>query len=192
MKGILFSIVLCLFALTSQFDYNLDQINYEKIVVNPYRVLGVAPWSSMKAIKKQYRTLVKKYHPDKNKGRKDQFRLIQKAYEEVKTKRNESEDSDIEKTLKDMVKETFSDIMLYESLFALVYFVCFGLYKVQTWIVKPLIYQIVTWSFFSVVMPHIFDNEIAQYWTSFVSGVVLFGCGAILKRMCCGSKAKTE
>ena len=186
MKGIL--ILFCLIAFTSQFDFNLDQINYEKIVVNPYRVLGVAPWSSMKAIKKQYRTLVKKYHPDKNNGRKDQFRLIQKAYEEVKAKRNEAEDSEIEKTLKDMIKETFNDILLYESLFAIVYFICYGLYKVQTWIVKPLIYQIVTWSFFSVILPHIFDNEIAQYWTSFVSGLVLFALRFLLKKCLCGSK----
>ena len=87
MKGILLciTITVSIIAITSSFDFN--NWDYKNVVVNPYRVLGISPFSSMNKIKKRYRELVKKYHPDKNPGDKsaeEKFKEISEAYEVLK------------------------------------------------------------------------------------------------------------
>lgn len=52
---------------------------------NPYEILGVSETSSNEEIKKRYKLLAKKYHPDRNKDNKqeneDKFKDISKSYE---------------------------------------------------------------------------------------------------------------
>lgn len=50
---------------------------------NLYTVLGVAPNASTEEIKKRYRALAMRYHPDRNadEGAEARFNAIQKAYE---------------------------------------------------------------------------------------------------------------
>ncbi|MCF8366177.1 MAG: J domain-containing protein [Bacteroidales bacterium] len=52
-----------------------------------YKILGVDKKASQEEIKKQYRKLVRKYHPDKNpdnKGAEEKFKELQEAYEVLK------------------------------------------------------------------------------------------------------------
>lgn len=54
---------------------------------DPYRVLGVSPNASDDEIKRAYRALAKKYHPDLNPGDKEAARKMQEvnaAYEQIK------------------------------------------------------------------------------------------------------------
>jgi len=51
--------------------------------MNPYQVLGVAPDSSKDEIKKKYRSLIMKYHPDKCHDDGTKFKQIQKAFEMI-------------------------------------------------------------------------------------------------------------
>ena len=50
--------------------------------INPYKILGILPGASQEEIKKAYRVLARKYHPDVNKepGAEEQFRKINEAY----------------------------------------------------------------------------------------------------------------
>lgn len=52
---------------------------------DPYRILGVRQDASEEEIKKAYRILAKKYHPDVNKGAgaEEKFKQIQNAYQSI-------------------------------------------------------------------------------------------------------------
>lgn len=55
-------------------------------VKDPFKVLGIPQNASYDQIKNAYRTLIKKYHPDRNKDKNApvRFREICEAYEEIK------------------------------------------------------------------------------------------------------------
>lgn len=55
--------------MTASIDFNIDY----------YKVLNVKPTSTIEQIKKQYKKLALKHHPDKG-GKADNFRLINEAY----------------------------------------------------------------------------------------------------------------
>ena len=60
-------------------------------MMDPYRVLGVDPSASEDEIKKAYRKLSRKYHPDSNmdkseaekKMAEEKFKEVQSAYEDI-------------------------------------------------------------------------------------------------------------
>ncbi len=57
------------------------------MIDDPYKVLGVSPNASDEEIKRAYRALAKKYHPDLNPGDKEAARKMQEvnaAYEQIK------------------------------------------------------------------------------------------------------------
>lgn len=80
-------------------DQNYHQLKSRYVVVKnqAYQVLGCTPDATDEQIKKQYRTLVHSYHPDKiaSKGlpeeflqlAHDKFRQIQTAYDEIRQER---------------------------------------------------------------------------------------------------------
>ncbi|MBO5303123.1 MAG: DnaJ domain-containing protein [Lachnospiraceae bacterium] len=58
-------------------------------MLNPYEVLGVTPGASDEEIKKAYRTLSRKYHPDANINNpnkaqaEEKFKQVQQAYDQI-------------------------------------------------------------------------------------------------------------
>jgi curved DNA-binding protein CbpA len=89
-------------------------------VENLYSVLGVAPNASMDEIKKIYRSLAMRYHPDRNDapGAEVRFKSITKAYEILSdpVKRDEYNQSVNHRIILDAEAEAFE---LWRSLFQL-------------------------------------------------------------------------
>ena len=57
------------------------------MIEDPYKVLGVSPDASDEEIKKAYRAMAKKYHPDRNPGDEEAVKKMQQvnaAYEQIK------------------------------------------------------------------------------------------------------------
>lgn len=83
------------------------------MISNPYKILGVSPAASDDEIKKTYRKLAKKYHPDLNPGNQEAVRKmseINTAYEQLKN-RNSSQGRDISFSS----RETPTDTKFYST-----------------------------------------------------------------------------
>ncbi len=75
-------------------DFESIQAMFVKEENSAYKILEIGPKSSIEDIKKAYRIMVKKYHPDKLqtkdpyllKGAEEKFIQVQNAYETLKNK----------------------------------------------------------------------------------------------------------
>lgn len=99
--------------------YELDYTNIYVLIIysltmNLYEILGVDKSASKKEIKKAYKNLVKKYHPDKNKDidTTDKFKEVQTAWEVLsndKSKEKYDKLSSFEKIqFYDIIKQCFT------------------------------------------------------------------------------------
>lgn len=76
-------------------DFESVKAMFVRSADNAYKILEVDPEATDAEIKKAYRNMVKRYHPDKvrtqdeaiRKGAEEKFREVQKAYEEIQQKR---------------------------------------------------------------------------------------------------------
>lgn len=76
-------------------DYNSIKAMFYNSSDNAYKILEITKTATVDEIKKAYRTMAKKYHPDKvehlgdehKKGAEDKFKQIQMAYEQLQKER---------------------------------------------------------------------------------------------------------
>ena len=71
-------------------------------MMDPYRVLGVSPNASEEEIKKAYKQLARKYHPDLNNGSKEaeaKMKEINEAYDAITAQRKIKENKSFEESL---------------------------------------------------------------------------------------------
>ena len=163
MKSLSFILPFC-FTTISSIEFNFNSLNLDEYISTPYRILRIPPWSTDYAIKKKYKTLVKKLHSKKNSfsNVKDEFPLLQKAYEELKKTRKleSSNDNSNLKGFYSFLYETFIIIFRTRCLFNLIHLICWLIYKVNQFIFKPMIFGIITFHLIETVFPHIFQTQI--------------------------------
>ena len=174
-QNFIFLILSIIFTLSYSFDFK--NYDYNNILVNPYRVFGLPPWSSMKDIKKRYRHLIKQYHPDKtHKKTVEQFELIQTAYEQIKKERKEKNENDEEKEISffSLIKATIKEILFIEILFTVAYYVSYWTYNLQKFLMKPILYTICSYVIVDSYIPHFFNDRITQLLVSCLIGLGIF------------------
>ncbi len=174
-QNFIFLISSIIFTLSYSFDFT--NYDYNNILVNPYRVFGLPPWSSMKEIKKRYRHLIKQYHPDKtHKKTVEQFELIQTAYEQIKKERKEKNENDEEKEISffSLIKATIKEILFIEILFTVAYYVSYWTYNLQKFLMKPILYMICSYVIVDNYIPHFFNDRITQLLVSCLIGLRIF------------------
>lgn len=79
----------------SQYDYQSIKAMYVKDVDNDYKILELSPQASVEEIKKAYRKMAIKYHPDKvshlgdeyKKAAEEKFQKLNDAYDNIKKQR---------------------------------------------------------------------------------------------------------
>ena len=76
-------------------DFNSIQAMFVKSTDTAYKILEIEKSATYDQVKKAYRTMAKKYHPDKvvteneaiKKGAEEKFKQVQKAYEDIQNER---------------------------------------------------------------------------------------------------------
>ena len=75
--------------------------------MDPYKVLGIAPGATDEEIKRAYRNLSRKYHPDANVNNPDRaqaeekFKEVQMAYDQIMKQKQQEEFQKIDEMDKD-------------------------------------------------------------------------------------------
>ena len=174
-KILFFSLIISITSFTINFNFFSDFLDYKGVVYNPYRVFKLPPWSSMKAIRKKYNELVKKYHPDKShKDTRKEFEMIQQSYDLIKKKRKENEENETEMSFSAVISETIRSIINVELIFLAIYFLANITFKFQMLIVVPLFYMIISFTFIDNMIPHWFQTEYQKFFTCLIVGIILF------------------
>ena len=141
----------------------LKRLPYQDYLKNPYKVLGLPPWTSMKKIKKKYNELVKKYHPDKSEGNREEFELIQSAFEKIKKERKEMEEEEDDLSFSSVIRSTISKLLNIEVLFAAVCGISYIIYKFQSLIYVQLFYMVISFTIIDNLFAHFFSEELIEY-----------------------------
>ena len=174
----LISYILFISIISSSKSFNFEDYNYNDFLINPYRVLGIPPWSSMKIIKGKYRELIKKYHPDQTKGKtRQQFELIQTAYEKIKVERQNYKDENGEEkeiNFKFIIHKTFREILIVAIIFNVIYYISYWTYSIQKMLIKPLICIVFSCCIINNFFTHYFNDDGSEYYTAFLIGISLF------------------
>ena len=157
------------------FFLEIKKLRYEEYFQNPYRILGLSPWTSMKNIKKKYNELVKKKHPDRsNTGNREEFELIQKAFEKIKKDRKENEEIEDDINFSYVIKSTISKLINIEIIFLALYTAAYIIYKFQSMIYVPLFYMIISFTIIDNLFVHYFHEELIEYIVCLIIGFFLY------------------
>jgi hypothetical protein len=179
LKYILFAIVFLAIAVAaSKSEYDI----IEDFVNNPYRVLKIPPWTSMKEVKRKYNELVRKHHPDKSRNHdsSEKFMEIQQAYQRIKTKRSieqEEENDDFDEESDPFVNSIFDTlkyILTMAILFSVFYFFYWISFTIWAYICRPLFYILTAFIICDRMLPHYFYKYDHQIYFSLLFGLVLW------------------
>jgi hypothetical protein len=149
-----------------------DEDDYESILENPYRVLELAPWSSIEVVRKRYNELAKKYHPDMKTGSNSKFMKIQSAYEQIKSARKLNDEED--NLLKNIVSDFFYSVISVFLILGSCYLISWSCFKFFEYIWKFVTTIIIAFLFMDKFMPHFFKTSGSQTMASLALGLILY------------------
>ncbi len=175
---------------------------------NPYTVLSVSKYNSMSHIKRAYKDLAKKYHPDKNKCETEEetikirnlFYNVQAAYKTIKAERKgakeEARGSDnpsydgsfylFFSMVKSTVKAIFYLILTYG-----IYYGISILFKCMNFLFNFFFYMCIIYSISDLFFCSFFKSRIEEYLTTILLSLII---SSILyyKKILAEEKAKKE
>ena len=146
-----------------------DQNDSKKASKNPYQVLGVAPWSSIKEIKTKYSKILNKYSKDRDSD--IDINEVKEAYEnleEAYKKRGK------DPTIYDVITTWVNSLTKYYGIMATIYGCTWLFYKIQMWLSGFMFWEVVGFLVVERFFPHYFDRILSQYCCSFILGLVLY------------------
>jgi hypothetical protein len=144
------------------------------IFANPYSILGVAPYYSMKDIKDKYLELMSQNHPEKFSVNKDDvktnFEKIQKAYEDIKLTRTDEDDEDDSNAsgIFFAIKKCLWSIFFGVSIVLIAYLVVFLSFEILNFTYRFMVVLIFVFFPTEYFLAHKFENEETQYFFSFL------------------------
>jgi len=163
-----------------------------KASFNPYRVLGVAPYHSMKHIKKVYKDFMIKLHPDKNPDKSEQakkrFYEIQTAYEHIKDNKVSIDDSSQFENSEgnynggfifNLSWEIISDSGSYCIILNIVYWVSYGVFESVKYLYSFITAIILCYFIIEHVASHLFENTQQQLIGALVLYVLYYALRSI-------------
>jgi hypothetical protein len=156
-----------------------DEDDYESILENPYRVLEIAPWSSMEVVRKRYNELAKKSHPDMKSGSSSKFMKIQSAYEQIKSARKLNDEDD--SLLKNIFFDFLYSVISVFSIMGSCYLISWACFKFFEYIWKFVTTIIIAFLFIDKFLPHFFKTSGSQTMASIALGLILYYKEKILK-----------
>ena len=171
----------------------LSSLQSISLIHNPYKILGVSPWTPMKDIKKKYNELIKKYHPDKSHSdTREEFELIQKSFENIKKRRKENDENEEEVNFYSAIKETIRCILSAQIVLVTLYSISNITFHFQKLIGFPLFYIILVFTIINGLIPHWFSQEIYEYITSVILGIGLYICQCMIINIIFPKKEKID
>lgn len=138
-------------------------------ICNPYSVLGVAPYYSMKDIKEKYLELMAQNHPEKitlnTDDMKTNYEKIQKAYEEIRLSRKDEDDDDESSAAGYLfaIKKCFWSIFFGVVIVLLLYLAVSLAYEILNFTYRFIVILIFIFFPTEYFLAHKFENEETQY-----------------------------
>lgn len=138
---------------------------------NPYIILGVAPYYSLKEIKEKYMELLTKNHPNNYSLDKEELKLnfekIQKAYEEIKESRidEDEENNNYTQGYLFAIKKCLWSILFGSVIILISYLIIYLSLEILSFTFRFLVILIFIFFPTEYFLAHIFENEESQYFT---------------------------
>lgn len=145
-----------------------DEGNTKKFSRNPYQILGIAPWSSFKDIKKKYSKLLNKYSKDRDSD--ININELKEAYESLEEVYKKKGDP----TKIDVITKWVNTLTKYYGIMMTIYGCIWLFYKIQIWLSGFIFWEVVGFLIVERFFPHYFDRMLSQYCCSFSLGLVLY------------------
>lgn len=158
--------------------------NFNELYENPYRLMKIAPWSTLDQIKSHYKKEVRINHPDRG-GDSEKFIRLQRGWDLMKEVKKEDTPEEGEDPKTDTerfttyVSETISYALVGAIILWLVSVISSVVYKIYMCSWKFVMYLFVTYMFVDRLVPHYFNSDLEEGGAIFLIAFCLYNVGKV-------------